>query len=71
MQHAQTNEVNAEEAPEAELKGGVDDEARHTGYDLYDGILRYDGDSYCRRPSGDIDPLSAVARYRNRLARSP
>ncbi len=47
MQHAQTNEVDAEEAPEAELEGGVGDKARHTGYDLDDGILRCDGDSYC------------------------
>ncbi len=55
-QHARTNEVDAEEAPEAELEGEVDDEVRHTGYDLDDGILRCDGDLqatlilYAQRP---------------------
>ncbi len=63
-QRARTNEVDAEDAPEAELKGGVDDEARHTGYDFGDG------DSHCRRPPGDVDPLRAAARSRNRKARS-
>ncbi len=62
-QHARTNKVDAEEAPEAELEGGVDD-------DLDDGILRCDGDSHCRRPPGGVDHLRAVARSRNRKARS-
>ncbi len=66
MQHAQNNEVDTEEAPEAELEGEVDDEVRHTGYDLDGGILRCDGDSHCRRPPGDVDPLRAAARSRNR-----
>ncbi len=43
---SRTNEVDAEETPEAELEGGVGDEARQTGYDLDDGILRCDGDSH-------------------------
>ncbi len=60
MQHAQTNEVDAEETPEAELEGGVDDEARHTGYDLDDGILRCYGDSHCRRPSNSRLTISWV-----------
>ncbi len=66
----QTNEVDAEEAREPELEGGVDDEARCTGYDLDDGILRCDEYSRCRRPPGDVDPLRAAARSRNRKARS-
>ncbi len=43
MQHAQTSEVDTKETPEAELEGGVDDEARRMGYDLDGGILRDDG----------------------------
>ncbi len=39
MQQAQTDEIDAEEAPEAELEGGVDDEAQRTRYDLNDGIF--------------------------------
>ncbi len=70
MQHAQTNEVDAEEASEAELEGGVDDEARRTGYYLDDGIPRCDEDRQCGRPLGDIDPLRAVARSRNQVLQS-
>ncbi len=61
---------DAEEAPEAELEGGVDDEARHMEYGLDEGISGCDGDSHCHRPIGDADPLRAVARSRNRKARS-
>ncbi len=39
MQQAQTNEVDAEEAPEVEFEGGVDGEARRMEYDLDDGIF--------------------------------
>ncbi len=70
MQHTQTNEVAAEEAPEAELEVGVDDEARYTEYDIDDGILRWDGDRHCRRPPADVDPLRAAVRSHNRVARS-
>ncbi len=38
MQHSQTKEIETEEAPKAELEGGVDDEARYMGYELDDGI---------------------------------
>ncbi len=61
-------EVDAEEAPEAEIE--ADHEARRTGYDLDDGIPRCNGNSHCRRPPGDVDLLRAVARSRNRIARS-
>ncbi len=64
MQHAQANEVDTEEGTMAELKSGVDDEARHTGYDRDDGILRCDGDSHCQRPPGDVDPLRASTTVR-------
>ncbi len=33
------NDHDAEKAPEAEPKGGVDDEVRRTGYDIDEGIL--------------------------------
>ncbi len=69
VQHARTNEVGAEEAPEAELEDGVDGEGRRMVHDLDDGDPECGADSHCRRPPGDVDPLRAVARSRNRKAR--
>ncbi len=37
VQHAQTNKIDAEVAPEAELADGVDNEGRCTEQDLDDG----------------------------------
>ncbi len=67
---AQTNEVNAEKAPEAELEVGVDGEGKRTVHDLKDGEPECGADSPCRLPPGDVDHLRAVARSRNRVARS-
>ncbi len=69
MQHAQTNEVDAKEAPEAELEGGVDGEGRCAVHDLDDGDSECGADSRCRRPPGEVGPLRTVTRSRNRKAR--
>ncbi len=49
---------------------GVDGEGRRTVYDLDDGDPECGADSHCRIPPGDVDALRAVARSRNRKARS-
>ncbi len=61
-----TSEVDAEEAPEAELEDGVDGKGRCMVYDLDDGDSECGADSHCRIPPGDVGPLRAMARSRNR-----
>ncbi len=69
-QHAWTNKVDTEEAPKAELVDGVNSEERCTVHNLHDGDPECGADNHCRVPPGDVDPLRAVARSRNRKARS-
>ncbi len=55
MQHAQTNEVDTEEASEAELEGRVDDKARVR---LQIDLPETSSPQFFRQPAGSVKVVS-------------